>query len=135
MQKILQAHSLKSYKSNILLTILWKIFILQALFQSAEHNYEKKKDLEPDPYLCLMDPDPGGPKTCGPESGSVPPTLVSRDGYNITTDLGAPTASLRAGSGSTAWTAVLWVSLKTIPYIYLQYMLGKKKILKTENFY
>jgi hypothetical protein len=46
------------------------IFILQALFQSAQHLYEKKGTY-PDPYLWLLDPDPGGPKTCG--SGS--PTL------------------------------------------------------------
>ncbi len=25
----------------------------------------KGKDPKPDPYLWLMDPDPGGPKTCG----------------------------------------------------------------------
>jgi hypothetical protein len=30
--------------------------ILQALFQKGK---------DPDPYLRLMDPDPGGPKTCG----------------------------------------------------------------------
>ncbi len=80
---------------------------------SAQHIYEKKKDPELDPYLSLIVPDPGGPKSCGSGSGSGSPTLVSRDGNNTTTDLGAPTASLRAGSGSTAWTAVSWVSLKT----------------------
>ncbi len=37
----------------------------------------KRKDPEPerDPYLKLMDPDPGGPKTCG-SCGSGSPTLV-----------------------------------------------------------
>ncbi len=40
-------------------------------------------DLEPDPepdsFLCLMDPDPRGPKTCGNcESGSGSPTLDYR---------------------------------------------------------
>jgi hypothetical protein len=28
----------------------------------------KYPDPDPDPYLLLMDPDPGGPKTCGSES-------------------------------------------------------------------
>ncbi len=37
------------------------------------------KDLEPDPYLWLTDPDPGGPNTYG--SGS--PTLVSTIGIQI----------------------------------------------------
>jgi len=27
-------------------------------------------DPDPDPYIRLMDPDPGGPKTCGSGSGS-----------------------------------------------------------------
>ncbi len=54
---------------------------MQAFFQSAQHLYEKREgsgagsDLDPDPYLWLMDPDPGGPKTCG----SVSPTLLSSD--------------------------------------------------------
>jgi hypothetical protein len=30
----------------------------------------------PDPYLWLMDPDPGGPKTCWSGSGSESPTLL-----------------------------------------------------------
>jgi hypothetical protein len=33
-------------------------------------------DPDQDPYLLLMDPDPGGPKTCG-SCGSGSPTLVS----------------------------------------------------------
>ncbi len=39
-----------------------KKFILQPLFQSAQHFYEKGKDT--DPYLCLTDPDAdlGGPE-------------------------------------------------------------------------
>ncbi len=54
--------------------ILCQNFILKALFQSAQHLYEKLKDPAPDldTYHWLMDPDPGGPKTC--VSGS--PTLV-----------------------------------------------------------
>jgi hypothetical protein len=53
---------------------------------SPLHTFmRKKKDLkmdpEPDPYLWLMDPDPGGPKTCGScgsgcGSGSGPTTLL-----------------------------------------------------------
>jgi hypothetical protein len=46
------------------------------------HLWEKGKDLDPEPdpyrYLWLMDPDPGGPKTCGScksRSGSGSPTL------------------------------------------------------------
>jgi hypothetical protein len=31
-------------------------------------------DPDPDPYLWLVDPDPGGPKTCGSGFGSA--TLV-----------------------------------------------------------
>ncbi len=41
---------------------------MQALFT------RKGKDPEPDPYLWLMDPDPGGPKTCW-SCGSGSPTL------------------------------------------------------------
>jgi hypothetical protein len=42
-------------------------FILQALFQSAQHLYEKKE---------LMDPDPGGSTMCRSGSGSGSPTLI-----------------------------------------------------------
>jgi len=38
----------------------------------------KGKDPDPDPYLWLMDSDPGGSKTggsCGSDSGSGSPTL------------------------------------------------------------
>ncbi len=34
----------------------------------------KRKDPDPDSYLLLMGPNPGGPKTCGSGSGSL--TLV-----------------------------------------------------------
>jgi hypothetical protein len=78
-----------------------------------------------------MVPDPGDSKACGSGSGSGSgsPTLNSRDGYNIPTDLGAPTASLRAGSGSTAWTAVLWVSLRTCNTCYRIFFNEKREIL------
>jgi hypothetical protein len=35
----------------------------------------------PDPYLWLMDPDPGGPKTCGSGSGSA--TMLPKAGNLI----------------------------------------------------
>jgi hypothetical protein len=31
-----------------------------------------RKGKDPDPYLCLMNPDPGGPKTCGSGSPTLP---------------------------------------------------------------
>jgi hypothetical protein len=68
-----QAHHLQPEKFNDLLKFRAEI-IFQALFQSAQHIYEKREGYgsvsDPDPYLCLKDrdPDPGGPKTCG--SGS-----------------------------------------------------------------
>ncbi len=59
--------------------------ILQALFQFAQHIYEKGKDPEPspEPHLWLLDPDPGGPKTCG-SCGSVsgsPNTDKNKESY------------------------------------------------------
>ncbi len=56
--RILQAHYLQPY-------FLLK-FCVKILF--CKHYFRKGKDPEPD-----LDPDPGGPKTCGPGSGS--PTL------------------------------------------------------------
>ncbi len=38
-------------KIKFFVKILCFNFILQALFQSAQHLYEKRKDLDPDPYL------------------------------------------------------------------------------------
>jgi hypothetical protein len=35
-------------------------------------NTFMRKEKDPDPYLRLMDP--GGPKTCGSETGSIPLT-------------------------------------------------------------
>jgi len=69
-----QAHHLQFKKFNFFAKIC---LILQALFQSAQHIYEKRKEPDPDPYLWLMDPDsdPGGPNT----SGS--PTLLVRKEY------------------------------------------------------
>jgi hypothetical protein len=44
--------------------ILFKNFILMALFQSTEHIYENREG-SGSGSVSLMDPDPGGPKTCG----------------------------------------------------------------------
>ncbi len=42
-------------------------------------NTFMRKGKDPDPYLWLMDPDPGGQKICGScGSGSGSPTLISR---------------------------------------------------------
>jgi hypothetical protein len=43
----------------------YRYLILQALFQSAHIFLRKVKD--PDPYLLLVDPDPGGPKHADPD--------------------------------------------------------------------
>jgi hypothetical protein len=69
-----QAHHLQSKKIIFLLKLLCSNVILQALFQFAQHFYEKGKDPDPDPYLLLMDPDPRVPKTFG-SCGSGSPTL------------------------------------------------------------
>jgi hypothetical protein len=50
----------------------------------SQHIYEKKGK-DPDPYLLLMDPDPGGPKnmrSCGSGSSSGYPTLFKNIVYN-----------------------------------------------------
>ncbi len=58
-----------------------KIFCVKILF--CKHYFSplntfmiKGKDPNPDPYLWLIDPDIGGPETCG-SCGSGFPTLVS----------------------------------------------------------
>jgi hypothetical protein len=38
-----------------------------------------RKGKDPDPYLCLMDTDPGGPKTCG--SGSITLPRIADDSF------------------------------------------------------
>jgi hypothetical protein len=53
-----------------------KILFFKIYFSPLNTFMRKGKD--PDPYLSPMDPDPGGPKTCGScESGS--PTLKKRE--------------------------------------------------------
>jgi hypothetical protein len=63
-------------KIEFLLTFCVKI-LCQTFFQSAQHIYAEGKDPDPDPDLRLVDPNPGGPKTCGScRSGSGSPTLL-----------------------------------------------------------
>jgi hypothetical protein len=56
-----------------------KFYFIKHYFGPLTTFMGKWKDLEPDPdpYLCLMDPDPGGPKTCGSGTGSGSP----KNGY------------------------------------------------------
>jgi hypothetical protein len=56
----------------------------------------KWKDPEPDenPYLWLMDPDPGGPKTCG-SCGSGSPAVVSQFLHGVY----SPAADIWAAGG------------------------------------
>jgi hypothetical protein len=57
-----QAHHLQFKKFNFLLKFCNKILVCKHYFSTF-----MRKGRDPDPYLCLMDPDPnaGGPKTCG----------------------------------------------------------------------
>ncbi len=64
-----QAHYLSLHK--IFLKFCVKILFCKHYFSPLNIFLRKGKD--PDPYLWLMDPDPGGPKTCG---FSRSPTLV-----------------------------------------------------------
>jgi hypothetical protein len=62
-------------------------------------NTFMRKGKDPDPTLSLMDPDPGGPKTCRSESGS--PTLGSSVADPDPYVFGLPgSVSTRNGSGS-----------------------------------
>jgi hypothetical protein len=59
--------------------VFCKILFCRHYFSPLNTFVRKEKD--PDPYIWLMDPDPGGPKTCGsPGSGSPtqPRRLYSR---------------------------------------------------------
>jgi hypothetical protein len=65
-----------SIKFQFLLKFCVKILFSIHYFSSLNLFMRKGKD--PDPYRWLMDPDPGGPKTCGScESGSGSPTLFT----------------------------------------------------------
>ncbi len=70
-----QAHHLQSKKFNFLLIFWVKTLFCRHYFRPLNTFLRKGKD--PDPHLWLMDPDPGGPKTCG-SCGSGSPTLEKR---------------------------------------------------------
>ncbi len=60
-----------TFSSVLILNFLLKFcsnFILQALFQSTQHLFEKGKEPDSDLYLWWIDPDRGGPKTWGSRS-------------------------------------------------------------------
>ncbi len=78
-----QAHYLQSKKLIISLKYCVKNLFCKHYFNLLNTFMRKGKDpnpeLDPGPYLWLMDPapDPGGPKTCGSSgSGSGSPTLL-----------------------------------------------------------
>jgi hypothetical protein len=49
---------------------------LQAFITYMKKDKDPDLELDPDPYLRLMDTDPGGPKICGSGSGSGSPALL-----------------------------------------------------------
>ncbi len=57
----LPAHNLQSKKFNCV-----KILFCMHHFSPLKTSMRKGKDSEPDPYLWLMDPEPGGPKHADP---------------------------------------------------------------------
>ncbi len=67
---------LQSKKFNFLLKFCVKILFCKHYFSQLNTFMRKGKD--PDPYLWLIDQDPGGPKTNGFGSGSGSPTLIFR---------------------------------------------------------
>ncbi len=69
-----QAHHLRSKKLIFLLKFCVKMLFCRHYFSLLNTFMRKGKDPDPDPYIGLMDPDPGGPETCGSGSGS--PTLL-----------------------------------------------------------
>ncbi len=70
-----QTHHLQSKKFNYLLKFCVKIIYCRRYYSPLNTSMRKGKD--PDPYLLLLDPDPGGPTTCGSlGSGSGSPTLA-----------------------------------------------------------
>jgi len=48
-----------------LLKFCVKILFFEHCFSPLNKFMRKTKEPDPVPYLCLMDPDPGGQKTCG----------------------------------------------------------------------
>jgi hypothetical protein len=68
-----QAHHFQSKKLNFLLNFCVKILFCKHYFIPL-NTFMRKKD--PDPYLWLMDPDPGGPKPCGSVSTTLRAALL-----------------------------------------------------------
>ncbi len=61
---------------DFLLKFCVKILFCNHYFSQLNTFMRKGKDPDPDPYLLLIDPDPGGPKACG-SCGSGSSTLHS----------------------------------------------------------
>ncbi len=61
-----QAHHLQSKKFNFLLKFCVKILFCRHCFSPLNIFMRKGKDPDPDPYLWLMDPNPGGLKHLDP---------------------------------------------------------------------
>jgi hypothetical protein len=93
-------------------------FYMQTLFQSAQDLYEKRKDLEPDPYpdpyLWVMDPDPKAQKHADPQHCSglfgTDPSTRTR---SVDPDLTVP-----------------WISLFNVTYV----CMGTSKIFRKKIF-
>ena len=88
-----QANHLQSKKFNFLLKFCVKMLFYRLYFSPLNTFMRKGKNPVPDldPYLWLMDPNPGGSKTC--RSGSGSPTLLSGGTY------------IRYNSSSLVWEA------------------------------
>ncbi len=71
----LQVHHLQTKRFNFLQKFCVKMLFCRHYFSSLNTFMRKGKD----PHLLLIDPDPGGPKTCGygSGSGSGSPTLFN----------------------------------------------------------
>ncbi len=72
-----QAHSLSSVlKTKCLPKFCANILLCKHYFSPLNTFLRKGRIRIPEPYLWLMDPDPGGPKICGSGFGSGSPTVT-----------------------------------------------------------
>jgi hypothetical protein len=107
----LQAHHLQSKKFNFLLKFCLKMLFCRHYFSPLNTFMRKVKG--PDPYLWLMDPDPGGPKACGSGSGSGSPSLEKRLRTVLwSQSRGAKITNCGSGFGSFLFTTELKEILK-----------------------